>query len=122
VHYAGNGSWVVAIPFLIMFALRFAGGNRRRTGAPGPRPPLPGTSIPLVEAPPASDAGSPSVPSSASRTSPIGRSGVAAGWLADPSGRHELRYWSGTQWTEHVSDSGAPGTDPWASHGPIEPE
>jgi hypothetical protein len=28
------------------------------------------------------------------------------GWHADPSGRHEFRYWDGTRWTEHVSDRG----------------
>ncbi len=32
-------------------------------------------------------------------------------WLPDPSGRHELRWWSGTEWTEHVSDEGTAGTD-----------
>ena len=29
-----------------------------------------------------------------------------AAWHPDPSGRHELRYWDGTRWTEHVSDQG----------------
>ena len=24
-------------------------------------------------------------------------------WLADPGGRHELRYWDGTKFTEHVA-------------------
>ena len=38
--------------------------------------------------------------------------GVAPGWLADPFATHEQRYWSGTQWTEHVADGGVPGTDP----------
>lgn len=37
---------------------------------------------------------------------------VAEGWFADPHGRHELRYWDGTRWTEHVSDRGQLGTDP----------
>src|SRR5262249_23271183 len=32
-----------------------------------------------------------------------------ARWMPDPSGRHELRYWDGTAWTEHVSNSGALG-------------
>ena len=27
-------------------------------------------------------------------------------WLADPGGRHELRYWDGTKFTEHVADGG----------------
>lgn len=35
----------------------------------------------------------------------------AAGWLADPTGRHELRYFDGVQWTESVSDSGVQGQD-----------
>ncbi len=37
---------------------------------------------------------------------------VPAGWYADPSSRFELRYWSGTEWTEHVSRSGQQFTDP----------
>ncbi|MBP7973032.1 MAG: PH domain-containing protein [Candidatus Nanopelagicales bacterium] len=35
---------------------------------------------------------------------------VAAAWLADPSGDHELRYWDGSSWTDHVSDGGVSGT------------
>jgi hypothetical protein len=35
-----------------------------------------------------------------------------AGWLPDPSGAHELRYWDGGTWTEHVSDAGATSQDP----------
>jgi hypothetical protein len=37
---------------------------------------------------------------------------VPAAWYKDPSGRYELRYWSGTAWTEHVSRSGQQFTDP----------
>lgn len=33
------------------------------------------------------------------------------GWHADPSGRHQLRYWDGTRWSEHVADAGVVGTD-----------
>ena len=36
---------------------------------------------------------------------------VPAGWLADPSGGHELRYWDGREWTAHVSDSGEQSMD-----------
>ena len=36
---------------------------------------------------------------------------VPAGWYADPSGRYELRYWDGTQWTEHVARGGQQYTD-----------
>ena len=35
-----------------------------------------------------------------------------ASWLPDPSGGHELRYWSGTAWTEHVSDQGTTSVEP----------
>jgi hypothetical protein len=35
-----------------------------------------------------------------------------ASWLADPTGAHELRYWNGSSWTEHVSDQGSTGQDP----------
>ena len=27
-------------------------------------------------------------------------------WAADPSGRHQLRYWNGVSWTDYVSDNG----------------
>lgn len=37
---------------------------------------------------------------------------AAAGWLADPSGRYQLRYWDGLAWTEHVSTNGAQAVDP----------
>lgn len=37
---------------------------------------------------------------------------VDAGWLADPSGAHELRYFDGTTWTDHVSDGGVTSTAP----------
>jgi hypothetical protein len=37
---------------------------------------------------------------------------VPAGWLRDPFVRHDERYWSGSEWTEHVIDDGVPSTDP----------
>ncbi len=37
---------------------------------------------------------------------------TAAAWHPDPTGRHELRYWDGTQWTEHVSDAGVQAVSP----------
>ena len=33
------------------------------------------------------------------------------GWLTDPSGRHQLRYWDGVAWTPHVSDNGVASQD-----------
>ena len=35
-----------------------------------------------------------------------------AGWNADPTGRHELRYWDGRVWTPDVSDGGVQARDP----------
>jgi len=38
-----------------------------------------------------------------------------AGWFADPGRRHELRYWDGQRWTEHISDHGTHGVDPMSA-------
>jgi len=35
-----------------------------------------------------------------------------AGWYPDPFGRHEMRYFDGSQWTEHVSSNGRQSVDP----------
>lgn len=35
-----------------------------------------------------------------------------AAWHPDPLGRHELRYWSGSAWTQYVSDDGVQSLDP----------
>jgi hypothetical protein len=35
-----------------------------------------------------------------------------AQWYPDPVGRHQYRYWDGTQWTGHVADDGRTGQDP----------
>lgn len=34
------------------------------------------------------------------------------GWYPDPTGRHELRYWHGSAWTDAVADRGAIASDP----------
>jgi hypothetical protein len=36
----------------------------------------------------------------------------SAAWYPDPVGRHDYRFWSGTDWTDHVSDQGVQGEDP----------
>jgi cytoskeletal protein RodZ len=41
--------------------------------------------------------------------------GVDAGWHADPSGRHEYRYWDGSGWTDQASDNGVSLLDPLAA-------
>jgi hypothetical protein len=40
-----------------------------------------------------------------------GRSTVPAGWKADPTGRHQFRYWDGSGWTENVADDGEKARD-----------
>jgi uncharacterized protein YxjI len=42
-----------------------------------------------------------------------------AGWFADPLGRHEMRYYDGMQWTEHVSSHGRTSIDPPVGQGHI---
>jgi len=40
-----------------------------------------------------------------------------ANWYPDPVNRHQLRYWDGANWTEHVSDNGVAGVDPMQQKG-----
>lgn len=42
-------------------------------------------------------------------------------WLPDPSGRHQLRWWDGNEWTEYVSDQGTQATDPLSGETPPPP-
>jgi uncharacterized RDD family membrane protein YckC len=35
-----------------------------------------------------------------------------ARWAADPTGRHQYRYWDGAGWTDQVSDNGVVSVDP----------
>ena len=102
--YYGHGSWIALVVFFGLFAMRALSSQRRRRGQQRTSPPT----------------SSFTDPTSPSRTSDAGEAssgeitftGIPAGWLTDPSGRHEQRYWSGSEWTEHVRDSGVPGTDP----------
>ena len=36
----------------------------------------------------------------------------AASWYPDPGGKHEHRYWDGSQWTDNVADHGRQAVDP----------
>lgn len=40
------------------------------------------------------------------------KSGGAAGWFADPTGRYTHRYWDGAAWTEHVARNDMRTRDP----------
>ncbi len=42
-----------------------------------------------------------------------------AGWYPDPYGRHELRYFDGSAWGEHVGDSGRQSSDPIGPDTPV---
>ena len=53
-----------------------------------------------------------STPASSASAAPAPSSGAPAAWYADPSGRFELRYWDGKEWTEHVARGGQQFTDP----------
>jgi hypothetical protein len=41
--------------------------------------------------------------------------GVPADWYPDPKGRHQHRYWDGSQWTEQVADQGKQARDPFSA-------
>jgi Domain of unknown function (DUF4389)/Protein of unknown function (DUF2510) len=47
-----------------------------------------------------------------------GQAPPPAQWYADPTGRHQFRYWDGAQWTPQVSDGGTTGFDPPGGPGP----
>ena len=40
-------------------------------------------------------------------------------WYPDPTGRHEVRYFDGTTWTEHVANNGLSALDPIADGAPV---
>src|SRR4051794_6714622 len=42
-------------------------------------------------------------------------------WASDPSGRHDYRYWDGSEWTGHVVDGGLLPTAPPAPHQGAQP-
>lgn len=48
----------------------------------------------------------------ADKPAPAAPSVQASDWYADPSGRHQLRYWDGSSWSSYVADNGVQSTDP----------
>lgn len=104
--YYGHESWIAAVIFGGLFAMRMYSSKRRRRGYT--RSPISGSSF--TSAGFQGPAAGSTVPSAG--TGSTERTGIAPGWLADPFAQHDQRYWSGTKWTEHVTDNGVPGTDP----------
>lgn len=104
--YYGHGSWIAVVVFGGLFAMRMLSSQRRRRGY-GRAPISRGFFTSTGFHSPAAGSTGPS-----RGTGGTAFTGIAPGWLADPFAKHDQRYWSGTQWTEHVSDDGVPGTDP----------
>ena len=103
--YYGHASWIALVVFAGVFAVRALSSQRRRGGRPGktvPGSPFTGDDRHGV-------AGERALGSQAVGTT---STGTPPGWFTDPFFRHDQRYWSGSAWTEHVTDDGAPGTDP----------
>jgi hypothetical protein len=88
------------------------------TGGP-PTPSGPGmTADSAVTAGPAVPATSAPTDPTAASAPPAAPAAVApapvvapAQWYADPSGRHQYRYWDGVAWTTRVADNGVESTD-----------
>ena len=101
--FYGHGSSIALVVFFALVAMRAFSSQRRRRGHS------------RGSAPSSSFADTTSRDQEADAVGESGQvtfTGIAPGWLIDPSGRHERRYWSGSQWTEHVTDGGVPGIDP----------
>ncbi len=86
------------------------GGNAPAPPGGWDAPPPPGTVFPGLGTPPWPGSRPPELP--ASPAPPPPPPPPPRSWLPDPSGRHELRYWDGTRFTEHVADDGKISVDP----------
>jgi hypothetical protein len=106
--YYGHSSWIVLVVFGGMFAMRYVSTQRRRGGFRGGRASRSSFTGPQRRGPTGGA-------TDCDRTGGTASTGTAAGWFRDPFFKHNERYWSGTEWTEHVADGGVPGTDPPAS-------
>jgi hypothetical protein len=104
--YYGHGSWIVVVVFGGMFALRALSSQRRR-GRYGRTPP---SSSSFTSTDRRGPGGGPVAGSENLEVTT--HAGTAPGWYRDPFFKHDQRYFSGTEWTEHVTDNDAPGVDP----------
>jgi hypothetical protein len=110
---AGVLLWIVVFPTYLITRPKMLAAGDGQPGRPMPVAPATPSSGPVwggaVAAPAATSAGwsaSPAVPPTPPPTT------IQAGWHRDPTGRHEVRWWDGQRWTEHVATQGQPSTDP----------
>jgi hypothetical protein len=103
--YYGHGSWIAIAIFAALFAVRALSSQRRR-GSQTSRNSFTTTN----------QRGQPTPTTQVPDRDGTTVTGVAPGWFTDPFGKHGQRYWSGTEWTEHVDDDGTPGLDPPPQH------
>jgi hypothetical protein len=79
-------------------------------GSPDPGSPDPGSPDPWSSGPgPSLDEGAATVGTTATPAASVADGSPSLPppmWAADPSGRHQLRYWNGVSWTDYVSDNG----------------
>jgi hypothetical protein len=80
--------------------------DKEAPAEPGESPATPERGVEDAAPPPASD------PAKTPPPPPSTPPAMPAHWAADPSGRHELRFWDGSRWSEHVSDGGRQSVDP----------
>lgn len=85
------------------------------SGSPAPSPvapPRPEPSSAGLPPPPLPPPPPPPPAPSGALAEPSSPAGIPANWLPDPTGRCELRYWDGANWTEHVTSGGQQTTSP----------
>jgi hypothetical protein len=108
----GHSGWIAIVIFGGAFAVRYLTSQRRRGRSQGYGNSFTRTDRPVPPVPPHAGPTGSTFPAPVATTSATPTSsGLAAGWFTDPFVRHEQRYWSGTGWTEHVTDHGVPAID-----------
>jgi Protein of unknown function (DUF2510) len=104
--YYAHGSWIALVIFAGLFALRALSSQRRRGHYRGPSAPKNFFTNVDPRSPGGGPTTAPPSPPDPNHT------GTSPGWFRDPFFKHDHRYWSGTEWTEHVTDNGVPAVDP----------
>ena len=81
-------------------------GMTQGGGGSGPSPAAatPAASPAATPAQPAGGAAAAAPAGGAAAAAPAGGAGAKADWYPDPRGEKRLRYWDGSQWTDHTAD------------------